>query len=134
MTKDRLLIVDDEADIRRLLRIRLELAGFECAEAGDGDEALLVAREFKPSLVILDLVMPGKDGLQTYKEFKSYKELNGVPILVYTAQNPDLIAEKGFEAMEIVDFVLKPFDSKALIYLIESSLKKNRPSSAPEGK
>ena len=124
MNGARILIVDDEPDIRKLLKIRLELAGFKCLAASNGDEALRAVREFNPSLVILDLVMPGKDGLQTYKEFKSRPDLKEIPIIVYTAQNVDLVAEKGFEAMEIVDFVLKPFDSKALIYLIENTLKK----------
>jgi DNA-binding response OmpR family regulator len=126
MDRGRILIVDDESDIRKLLKVRLELAGFDCREAGNGEEALRLVREFKPSLIILDLVMPGKDGLQTYKDFKSYPDTRNVPIIVYTAQSPDMIAEKGFEAMEIVDFVLKPFDSKALIYLIENTLGKNQ--------
>jgi CheY-like chemotaxis protein len=122
----RILLVDDESDIRKLLKVRLELAGFECVVASNGEEALRAVREFKPSLIILDLVMPGKDGLQTYKELKTYPGLKDIPIIVYTAQSPDLIVEKGFEAMEIVDFVLKPFDSKALIYLIEHALKKGK--------
>ena len=126
MSRGKILIVDDESDIRKLLKVRLELAGFECLVAGNGEEALKLVREFKPSLIILDLVMPGKDGLQTYKELKNYPDLKEVPVIVYTAQSPDMIAERGFEAMEIVDFVLKPFDSKALIYLIENALKKKQ--------
>ncbi len=122
--KAKLLIVDDEGDIRRLLQMRLELAGFECLTAKDGIEAMELARLHKPDLVILDLVMPGKDGLQTYKELKEHPDLEAIPIIVYTAQNPEIVSQKGFEALEIVDFVLKPFDSKALIYLIERSLKK----------
>ncbi len=124
MEKSKLLIVDDEPDIRHLLKTRLELSGFKCLTAKDGEEAIRVARENKPSLVILDLVMPGKDGLQTYKELKLSPDLKDIPIIVYTAQSPDLVSEKGFEALEIVDFVLKPFDSKALIFLIERSLRK----------
>lgn len=124
MKKEKLLIVDDESDIRKLLKARLESVGFECFLAEDGEEAIKVARETKPSLIILDLVMPHKDGLQTYKELKSHQDLRDIPIIVYTAQNPELVAEKGFEALEIVDFVLKPFDSRALIFLIERSLKR----------
>ena len=61
MPRDRILVVDDESDIRKLLKVRLELAGFECREASNGEEALRMVREFKPSLIILDMVMPGKD-------------------------------------------------------------------------
>lgn len=126
MKKEKLLIVDDEADIRKLLRKRLELSGFICYEAEDGEKAISVARRIKPSLVILDLVMPVKDGLQTYKEFKAHADLKNIPIIVYTAQNSELVAERGFEALEIVDFVLKPFDSRALIFLIQRTLSKNK--------
>ena len=124
MNKRRILIVDDEEDIRNLLKARLEFSGFECLTAGDGEEAMKVTKEGKPSLIILDLVLPHKDGLQVFKELRAHKYSKDIPIIVYTAQNPEVVAEKGLEALEVVDFVLKPFDSKALLFLIEQSLGK----------
>lgn len=124
MKKRRLLLVDDEPDILKLLKARLEVEGFECLTAGSGTEAMEIAREKKPSLIILDLVMPEKDGCQIYKELRSCEQTRNIPVIVYTAQGPDTVAEKGFDALERVDFVLKPFDSKALVFLIEQSLSK----------
>lgn len=124
MKKRKLLIVDDEPDIRKLLKKRLELEGFECLAAGSGEEALEIAKEKNPALIILDLVMPDKDGFWVKKELELCKETKDIPIIIYTAQNPDLVAQKGFEALEIIDFVLKPFDSKALVFLIEQSLQR----------
>lgn len=124
MEKKKLLIVDDEPDIIKVLKARLELEGFECFTAENGEDAIRIAKEKKPSLIILDLVLPEKDGFQVNKELKSCKDTKDIPVIVYTAQNPELVADKGFEALEVVDFVLKPFDSKALVFLIEQSLKK----------
>ncbi len=124
MEKKKLLIVDDEPDIVKVLKARLELEGFECFTAENGKDAIRIAKENKPSLIILDLVLPEKDGFQINKELKSSQDTKDIPVIVYTAQNPELVADKGFEALEVVDFVLKPFDSKALVFLIEQSLKK----------
>lgn len=124
MNRKTILVVDDEPDIRRVLCGRLESEGFKCLTAANGEQALDVARQEKPSLIILDMVMPKKDGIQTYKELKACHELKDIPIIVYTARSPDQVVEKGFEAIEIVDFVFKPFDSKALVFLINQSLRK----------
>lgn len=124
MSKGRLLIVDDEPDIRLLVKARLEKEGFECLSAGSAEEALQIAREQKPALIILDLIMPEKDGFQVYNELKAAEETRDIPIIVYTAQNFESVAHKGLKALQVIDFILKPFDSKALTFLIEQSLKK----------
>ena len=123
MSKGKLLIVDDEPDIRKVLKKRLELEGFQCLMAKNGTEAIKIAQEEHPALIILDLVMPGKDGLQVYQELKGAENTRNIPIVVYTAQSPDIVAEKGFDAISAVDFVLKPLESEGLISLIEKSLK-----------
>ena len=123
MSKGKLLIVDDEPDIRKVLKKRLELEGFQCLTAKNGTEAIKIAQEEHPALIILDLVLPGKDGLQVYQELKGAENTRNIPIVVYTAQSPDIVAEKGFDAISAVDFVLKPFESGGLISLIEKSLK-----------
>lgn len=124
MSKARLLIVDDEPDIRLLVKARLEKEGFECFGAGTAEEALRIAREKKPSLIILDLILPEKDGFQVYNELKENEETKDIPVIVYTAQNFESVAHKGLKALQVIDFILKPFDSKALTFLIEQSLKK----------
>ena len=123
MSKGKLLIVDDEPDIRKVLKKRLELEGFQCLTAKNGTEAIKVAQEEHPALIVLDLVLPGKDGFQVYQELKGDENTRNIPIVVYTAQSPDIVAERGFDAISAVDFVLKPFESEGLISLIEKSLK-----------
>ena len=113
---DRILIVDDEESIRTLLKARFESSGLECLVAKDGKEAIEIAKTKQPSLIILDLMMPGMDGLETYKVLKAYNTTKNIPIIAYTA-------EKGLDALDIVDFVLKPFDSKALVMAAKKIIK-----------
>lgn len=124
MKKRKLLIVDDEPDIRYLVKTRLEKEGFECYTAGTAAEALKLAKEKKPALIILDLILPEKDGFQVCNELRACKETKDIPVIVYTAQNFKAVAKKGLKALQVIDFILKPFDSKALSFLIEQSLKR----------
>jgi len=71
----------------------------------------------------LDLMMPRMDGVETHKALKEDKNTKHIPIIAYTAQNPEVVAKKGIEALEIVDFVLKPFDAKALVLSVKKILK-----------
>ena len=80
----RILVVDDEADIRTFLRTVLEDAGAEVCEAGDGNQALSQARALKPDLITLDLSMEGKDGIETFAELRSEDGLSGIPVCVVT--------------------------------------------------
>lgn len=126
MDKIKLLVVDDEPDIRKVLKKRLEAEGFMCLTAADAQEALKVAKADKPQLIILDLVLPEKDGFQIYKELKAHSDTKDIPIIIYTAQSAETVAEKGLKAISLVDFVLKPFDSKELTFLIKRSLKSQK--------
>jgi two-component system alkaline phosphatase synthesis response regulator PhoP len=118
----KILIVDDENDMRYILKANFELSGFKCVTAKDGKEALRIAKTQKPALIILDLMMPDMDGFQTYKALKADKAIKQVPIIAYTAQNPDEVAKKGKEALDIVDFVLKPSDARTLIMAAKKAL------------
>jgi len=80
----RILVVDDEADIRTFLRTVLEDAGAEVYEAGDGNQALAQARALKPNLITLDLSMEGKDGIETFAELRSENGLASIPVCVVT--------------------------------------------------
>ncbi len=118
-----ILIVDDEKDIRDVLAARLEFSGYECLKAKDGKEALRIAKHKSPALIILDLMMPTMDGFATYKALKSDRTTKHIPIIAYTAQDPGLVAQKGLEALDIVDFVLKPFDSQTVVKAVGKILK-----------
>lgn len=118
----KILIVDDEKDIRELLKVRFESSGFMCLTAKDGHEAIEIAKSQHPSVIILDLMMPNLDGFQTHKILKADIDTKTIPIIAYTAQNPEEVSKKGIESLDIVDFVLKPFDSKLLILAAEKAI------------
>ena len=122
MVKKRILVVDDERELVKAIKIRLEQAGYEVLVAYDGQEALHRARKEKPELIILDLVLPKMDGFQTHKALKADGITRNIPIIAYTTQNPEVVAKKGIEALDIVDFVLKPFDTQALVFAVERAL------------
>lgn len=124
MAKKRILIVDDEPEIIKAIKIRLKLSGHEVLGACDGQMALTKARKKKPDLIILDLLLPKMDGFQIYKALKANRATSHIPIIAYTAQNPEVVAEKGMEAVDIVDFVLKPFDTQVLVLAVEKALRK----------
>ena len=117
-----ILVVDDEKDLRDLLKARFEASGFKCLTAKDGREAIKTVAKERPDLIILDLVMPKMDGIQAYKALKADAEHKHIPIIVYTAQPPEIVAKKGEAAFDVVDFVLKPFDSKTLVLAVKKIL------------
>jgi len=100
------------------------LRGFKCLTAKNGRDAIRIAENERPSLIILDLIMPEMDGIETHKILKSSKKTKNIPIIAYSAQDPEVILKKGDEAFDVVDFILKPFSVEKLIALVEKSLKK----------
>lgn len=119
---EKILVVDDEKNIRELLKIKFEAGGFRCLTAENGKEAIEIAKYRQPSLIILDLIMPVMGGFEAYKALKADPSTKNIPIIAYTAQNADVVAEKGLEALDIVDFVLKPFDTKVLMMAVDKAL------------
>ena len=119
-----ILIVDDEGDIRDLIAINLEREGFETMQAGDGLEALERAREDEPELIVLDLMLPGKDGLTVYRELQEDARTHGIPVLMLTARGKleDKIA--GLE-LGADDYVTKPFSPKELVLRIRNLLSRS---------
>lgn len=111
----KILIVDDEKELRELLKETFEYRGFKCLTAKDGKEALEIANREIPSLIILDLIMPKLDGIETHKSLKASEATKHIPIIAYSAQPPEVVAKKGIESADIVDFIIKPFDVKDLI-------------------
>ena len=128
--KPLILIADDEDDVRDLVTRNLRRAGFEVAEAADGLAALKLARQRKPDAIILDVMMPGRDGLQVCEELRRDEGLKMVPVIMLTAKGmaEDRIAglEKGAD-----DYVSKPFSPKELVLRIQAVLR--RAASAGDG-
>jgi two-component system chemotaxis response regulator CheY len=85
MANQKILIIDDEPDIQRLLKALLETAGYTVSAALDSMQALMIARQVKPDLMILDIRMPGGGGVKVYERLRMNTNFSNTPILVYTA-------------------------------------------------
>ena len=105
----RLLVVDDEPNIRELLSASLRYAGFEVATAADGQQALALAESFRPDLLVLDVMMPGLDGWQVAEQLLESEETREVPIIFLTARAEFRDRAHGLD-IGGVDYVTKPFN------------------------
>jgi two-component system alkaline phosphatase synthesis response regulator PhoP len=114
------LVVDDQADIVRLVRDYLERAGFHALTAGDGDQALQVARREHPDLVILDLGLPGLDGLDVARALRRDGD---VPIIMLTARTEESDRVAGLE-LGADDYVTKPFSARELVARVRAVLRR----------
>jgi DNA-binding response OmpR family regulator len=110
----RVLLVEDEVDIRELIRYSLAQAGLDVEEASDGAEALDKLREFAPDLVVLDLMLPGMPGLEVCQRLRSRAETAQLPIMVVSAKSNASDKALGL-AMGVDDYVTKPFSPRDLL-------------------
>lgn len=117
----RILVVDDEPHIRRVLEVVLEAEGFEVMLASDGAEGLVAVRNGRVDLVILDLLMPGASGLDVLAEIRSDAETADTPVIILTAKGQDADREAAF-AGGADDFMTKPFSPRKLIARIHEIL------------
>ena len=107
------LIIEDEADIRNFASRVLELEGYRALQAEDGDEGLQLARENELSLVLLDLRLPGRDGLAVLREMKSAAELSAIPVIVFSASAGVDIRARTL-SMGAADYLIKPLSAADL--------------------
>lgn len=107
------LVADDDADIRSLVRYRLESSGYDVITACDGEEALRLADEHTPSLAIVDVMMPKVDGLEVVRRLRANPKSARMPIILLTARAQEMDVARGFEA-GADDYVRKPFSPKEL--------------------
>ncbi|MFH1613950.1 MAG: response regulator [Planctomycetota bacterium] len=114
MVKESILIVDDEEDVLELVRYNLDKNGYNTEIAVTGEEALAKARAKLPDLVILDLMLPGIDGLGVCKKLKSDAKTEHIPIIMLTAKGEEVDIVTGLE-LGADDYVTKPFSPKVLI-------------------
>jgi two-component system phosphate regulon response regulator PhoB len=126
-----ILVVEDEAALVTLLRYNLEREGFRVAEARDGEEALLLAREQKPDLVILDWMLPLLSGLEVCRQLRRGPETRNVPIIMLTARGEEGDKLRGLDS-GADDYVTKPFSPSELIARIRAALRRSRPASNGE--
>ena len=119
----KILLVDDEPDILEFLGYNLEKEGYRVLKAKNGQKALKLAREHKPQLVILDVMMPVMDGMETCAEIRKIPELSGTLIAFLTARGEDYSQIAGFEA-GADDYITKPIKPKLFISRIQALLRR----------
>ncbi|PWI56608.1 response regulator transcription factor [Sulfoacidibacillus thermotolerans] len=120
MNSERILVVDDEERIRRLVRMYLERNNFVVDEAQDGTEALAMALDTEYALIILDLMLPGMDGRDVCAELRQYKD---TPVIMLTAAGDESNRVHGFE-VGADDYVVKPFSPRELVMRVKALLRR----------
>jgi two-component system alkaline phosphatase synthesis response regulator PhoP len=121
--KKKILIVEDEADIRELVRYNLEQEGFIVLEAEEGELALGLARRERPALVILDIMLPGMSGLDICRAIRQDDEIARLPVLMLTAKAAEIDKVVGLE-MGADDYVTKPFSPRELMARVKAVLRR----------
>src|SRR3954463_13145406 len=119
-TKGRILVVDDDASLAEMLTIVLRQEGFESRMVARGDLAMEQFRDYRPDLVLLDLMLPGRDGIDVCKEIRAE---SGVPIVMLTAKSDTVDVVVGLES-GADDYVVKPFKPKELIARIRARVRR----------
>jgi DNA-binding response OmpR family regulator len=116
--KHTILTIEDQADIRRLIRMTLEFKGFEVLEACHGEEGLQIARAKLPDLILLDVMMPGMDGLSVSKILSADKSLSHIPVVMLSALGQDTDIEAGLST-GVHAYLVKPFSPWELLELVD---------------
>jgi two-component system phosphate regulon response regulator PhoB len=124
MKTQTVLIVEDENDIRELLAFNLRREGFSVLEAGDGREALGLAAVKKPDIILLDIMLPGLDGLGVSRELQRDPGTSAIPVIMLTAKGEEVDRIVGLE-LGAADYVVKPFSVREVILRIRSVLRRN---------
>lgn len=119
-----ILIVDDEPDIIEILRYNLEREGFKTIAATNGVDAVSMAKQFRPELILLDVMLPDMDGIQTCESIRNIPELRNTIIAFLTARSEDYSEIAGFNA-GADDYITKPIRPKVLITRIQTLLKRS---------
>lgn len=123
MANEKLVVVDDEEDILELLRFNLEKEGYQVLCATSGEEALEIARSQIPNLIVLDLMLPGIDGLEVARKLKNDPDTMEIPIVMLTAKGEEADIVTGLE-LGADDYVTKPFSPRILAARVRAVLRR----------
>jgi len=123
MTRPKILVVDDEEDIRELVRLNLTREGYEVLDCETGEQALSLSRSKTSDLIVLDLMLPGIDGLEVCRRLKADPKTAAIPIVILTAKGEDADVVTGLE-IGADDYIVKPFSGKVLVARIRRLLRK----------
>ncbi len=124
-----ILIVDDEQDILDLIKYNLEAEGYTTLLARDGVQALTVAHSALPDLIILDVMLPGKDGWQVMRELRQSPETQHIPVIFLTARSSEIDEVVGIE-LGADDYIIKPISIRKLLARVKMALRRTLPAAA----
>jgi two-component system, OmpR family, alkaline phosphatase synthesis response regulator PhoP len=127
MANEKILIVEDEEDILELVKYNLQLERYRITCAVSGEEALTKARDEVPDLILLDLMLPGLDGLDVCKEVKKAPATMHIPIVMVTAKGDDADIVSGLE-LGADDYIIKPFSPRVLLARVRAVLRRHQQS------
>ena len=130
MAKEKILVVDDEEDILELVGFNLSREGFKVVSAATGEKALDIIRKEIPDLIVLDLMLPGIDGLEVTRRLKTASEIKEIPIVMLTAKGEEADIVTGLE-LGADDYITKPFSPRVLVARIKAVLRRKRKEPAP---
>lgn len=123
MDKEKILLIEDEQDISDLVTINLEAAGYRVVDVYDGLEGFLAAEREKPDLIVLDIMLPGMNGLDVCRKLKNHPDLSRIPIIMISAKSEELDVVLGLE-LGADDYVTKPFSPKVLLSRVKAVLRR----------
>ena len=125
--KQRILIAEDEADIRNILKLYLESEGFEVVQAQDGEQALRMAQQEMPDLILLDVMIPKTDGFAVTQALRQYSQ---VPILILSARSQDADKILGLN-LGADDYIAKPFNALEVVARVKAHLRRGQQTVSP---
>ncbi|MFH1311879.1 MAG: response regulator [Candidatus Eisenbacteria bacterium] len=123
MSRGKVLVVDDEEYIQHILNFSFGAEGYEVVTAADGEEAIAKARNEKPDIIVLDIMMPKMDGYEACRKLKADPKTKDIPVILLTAKGRDVDRKLGTEA-GADDYVVKPFSPGRLIERVEGMMKR----------
>jgi DNA-binding response OmpR family regulator len=125
MNRAKIMVVDDDADLRHALSLRLRANNFDTVNVCDGYSAIAMAQKERPQLIILDLGLPAGDGFAVLKNLQKYPALSAIPVIVLTARDPEGNEKRTLESGAVA-FFQKPADNEELLGVIRACLKTGR--------
>lgn len=123
MVNEKILVVDDEEHIAELISYNITSNGYKVITANNGNDAVKLAVEEKPNLILLDLMIPGKDGYDVCKDVRSNSEIRNTPIIMLTAKSEELDKILGLE-LGADDYITKPFSVRELLARVKAVLRR----------
>lgn len=130
MSEQTILVVDDELDIQELVRYNLQKEGFSVHTVGTGEKALAAAEELRPAAIVLDLMLPGIDGVQVCNRLKSQESTQDIPVIMLTAKSEEADMVAGLET-GADDYITKPFSPKVLVARLKAVMRRTEAAATP---